>query len=117
MKVNFRTIENEEKYFAWMKSHADRPCALCECPPLQIFSHWKLITDTFPYDVIANTHDMIVPLRHVDDTNLTNEERLELATIKISLGTAYDMFIENSHHRRSIHEHFHVHAIILKEKI
>ena len=46
------------------------------------FGYWKIVTNAFPYDLIAGRHDMILPLRHVTENELTEEELVELKEIK-----------------------------------
>lgn len=57
-------------------------CALCAKEPIQEFTHWKIVSNNFPYDRIAELHNMIVPVRHCAEEELTQEELTEYASIK-----------------------------------
>ena len=57
-------------------------CPICLREPIEVFKHWKVIENHFPYDKIAKVHHMIAPKRHVVETELTEDERAELITLK-----------------------------------
>lgn len=92
-------------------------CVLCTAVPLQTFTYWKIMQARFPYDLIAGTHHMLLPLRHVSELELTVEEVAEFMEIKHSdpIQHFYDNFIESTHKTRSIPPHFHLHMVILKK--
>ncbi len=89
-------------------------CVLCEAETIKTFTHWKVIPNLFPYDLIAETHHMLIPLRHVKETDLTDAEKRELADIKSDYVHQYDYIIETTNKTKSIPEHFHLHLIIAK---
>ncbi len=74
------------------------------------------MTNAFPYDRIAKTHDMIVPLRHVDEDHLNDEELKELKIIKDNyLHKEYEFIIEATYKVKSIPAHFHLHLLTIKD--
>lgn len=89
-------------------------CVLCEKVPLHKFVHWKIISNDFPYDLIAEVHEMIVPIRHSIEEGLTQEERDEFFEIKQGYLQKYGYIIEATRTVKSIPEHFHLHLIIEK---
>lgn len=77
---------------------------------------WKIVKNDFPYDKVASRHDMLIPLRHCIESNLTSEELREFVQIKRDISDQYDMFLENTNEKtRSIPEHFHLHLLQIKE--
>lgn len=109
----FRTPETQEVYDRAIENGAlKRGCPLCGAPALKEFSYWKIVSNLYPYDRIAKRHDMIVPLRHVREPELTIEERAELDRIKEEyVHENYDYMLESTHKRKSIPQHFHLHLI------
>lgn len=90
----------------------ERSCPLCDAEPLQQFPHWKIVRNIYPYDKIAKKHDMLVPLRHAREAELTVEESAELDQIKETyVHENYEYMIEATHKRKSIPAHFHLHLI------
>ena len=91
-------------------------CALCDTPATSTFAFWKLIPDKYPYDFIAETHDMLVPHRHAKWAELTTEELQEFEEIKAGdMQQKYDILLETTNKSKSIPAHYHLHAIILKK--
>ncbi len=82
--VSLRLPEVEEAYRAHRKSQPeDAGCPLCsDEPALHIFNHWRIVINAFPYGKFAEVHHMLIPLRHVDERGLTQEEKEELVEIK-----------------------------------
>ena len=90
-------------------------CPLCGAITLQEFKHWKIVPNKFPYDGVAEVHDMVVSKRHVSWGELTDEEREELIELKKTvLCEKYDMLFEAFPKNRSVPGHFHQHLIIPK---
>lgn len=112
---HLRTRETADAYSAFKATGAlENFCPLCEKPPLQEFKFWKIILNDFPYDLVASKHDMVVPLRHTTEHELTAEEREELYEIKYGSLQEYDIIVEATHRNKSIPEHFHLHLVNLK---
>lgn len=88
---------------------------MCEKPSIKSFSLWKIVENSFPYDLIAIAHHMLIPARHVIEEDLTKDEIDELKTIKLGyVNNNYDYVIETTHKNRSVPSHFHLHVIIGK---
>lgn len=89
-------------------------CVLCGKTPLKQFQYWFIAKNDFPYDRIAKVHNMLIPIRHIDETGLSEEEMAELFDIKSNYLQDYDFFIEAARKKRSVPKHFHVHLIAAK---
>lgn len=115
--ARLRTKEAEEQYKKLIASgYLNGGCKLCEAPALREFSHWKIVENKFPYDRIARVHDMVLPKRHVEEDELSQEEKDEYRTIKEDyIEQTYEYLIEATSKQKSIPEHFHLHLIIPKE--
>lgn len=109
MSRDLRYPETEKRYRDLIATGIlERCCVLCDKEAISSFTHWKIITNDFPYDRIAKTHDMLVPLRHVIEGSLTDEEHQELLDIKHGyVNDHYDYIIEPTHHGKSIPTHLH----------
>ncbi len=111
-----RTHDIQTRYNEYLKTDASKTCALCGNKPLKVFKHWKIMENNFPYDIIATTHNMVVPLRHVREDELNSEEMEELLKIKNEvLHKEYDFFIEATYKIKSIPNHYHLHLIKVKD--
>lgn len=116
MKNRLRTAHTAQKYRDFVASGGlDTQCALCFATPIHIFKYWKIICNDFPYDRIADIHDMIVPIRHSTENSLSKEEKEEFLTIKESHLQAYELLIEATYKIKSIPAHFHIHLVNVKE--
>ena len=114
--ARLRTQESEEKYKKLIAAgYLNGGCKLCESPSIKDFRYWRIIRNDFPYDLIAQVHDMIVPRRHVKEHSLSREERTEYAVIKTTyVENNYEFIIEPTVKLKSIPEHFHLHVIVAK---
>lgn len=112
---SLRTKETADAYRAFRATGAlDKFCPLCDKKSIQEYKFWKIVPNDFPYDLIAAKHDMIVPLRHAKEDDLTPEEISELKEIKESTLINYEFIIEATNTRKSIPTHFHLHLINTK---
>lgn len=114
--ARLRTQESEERYQKLIaEGHLNGGCKLCEAPSIKDFEYWRIIRNDFPYDLIAQVHDMIVPKRHVKEEDLSEEERKEYVEIKRTyVENSYELIIEPTVKFKSIPGHFHLHLIIAK---
>jgi diadenosine tetraphosphate (Ap4A) HIT family hydrolase len=112
-----RTKESQEKYKAYIADGGlSNGCRICEKKAIKDFIHWKIVKNIWPYDKIAEKHDMIVPKRHAAETTLTSEEWAEFQKIKADLlHQNYEYLIEATHQKKSIPGHFHLHLIVVKD--
>jgi hypothetical protein len=111
MPQSLRTPETDARYEAYRQNKKPGECYLCSATALKEFEFWRLLPNQFPYDRIFKTHHLITLRRHADENGLTVPEYNELYSIKHSVRDDYDMFFENTLKRKSIREHFHIHAI------
>jgi hypothetical protein len=114
--VSLRTDEGKKKYREYIQTHpASQGCPLCEKESIKDFTYWKITENSFPYDKIAQTHHMVIPLRHGPEHDLHAEELEELKHIKATfINDGYDWIIEATHKNKSIPDHFHLHLIVGK---
>jgi hypothetical protein len=114
----FRTTQTQEAYDEYKVSCTrESVCWICEKSPLQTFSHWKIVENSFPYDRIAALHHMITPVRHVKEGELTTEELEEFAQIKSSvLNHNYEFLLWPTQKYQSVPSHYHVHLLVSKYK-
>ena len=112
---SLRTPETKLKYQEYLGAPVVGGCDLCRKPALQSFTYWKITENRFPYDLIAETHHMLLPIRHVTEEQFTPEEITELLMIKRStVAEEYEWIIEASPKKKSIPSHFHLHLIVGK---
>jgi hypothetical protein len=90
-------------------------CALCVKPMIRSYRYWKMMPNDYPYDKIASVHHMIVPIRHVRESELTKEELGEYRLLKETELQEYDYILESTIKNKSIPAHFHLHLIIGNE--
>lgn len=86
---------------------------------LQEFTHWVIVANDFPYDMIFSEHNMLVPKRSFNFIReATEEERDEYYSIKKQLDEegGYHSIIENFSGTRSAPGHFHAHLVVWKDK-
>ncbi len=114
---SLRKKETEERYKEVRASGGlDGPCVLCNKPALKTFTAWKIIKNEYPYDKIALVHDMLVPIRHVTQDQLTQEEIDELNEIKETyIHSTYEWILEATTKMKSIPDHFHIHMITAQD--
>lgn len=114
--ARLRTQESEEKYKKLIAAgYLNGACKLCESQSIKDFRYWRIIRNDFPYDLIAQVHDMVVPRRHVKENDLSQEEKREYAAIKATyVENNYEFILEPTAKLKSIPEHFHVHLIVAK---
>ncbi len=92
-------------------------CRLCNDPETyQEFKYWRLVPNRFPYDRYFSKSDMLVTKRHVDESELSQEERGELIELKSQvLIDDYDVILENLPKQKSIPHHHHIHLAKIKK--
>lgn len=116
MAGTLRTPETDQRYKEHIQNGGLEECPLCRIEPTKTFTYWKIIPNEFPYDRVTDTHDMIVPLRHTAETELTHEERAELTTIQRGyVADTYQYMLEAMKNFRSVPAHYHIHLITLKD--
>lgn len=107
-----RTPEGDRRYQEAKKSLDPNICELCKKEPLKLYKHWKIVENSFPYDLIAKVHHMIIPLRHIKEDELTEEEVLELQNIKKDfINNEYNYSAETLGRYRSLPNHYHIHLM------
>lgn len=111
----FRSNEMKDRYAEHKQTGIlERECVLCTALPIHEFKFWKIITNNFPYDLIASEHKMLVPIRHTKEDGLMEDELRELLEIKANNLDKYDYLIEAGNNKKSIPSHFHIHLIVAK---
>ncbi len=90
-------------------------CPLCKAKTIQEFTHWRIIDNKYPYDAVAAVHEMIVPMRHCTEKELTSEELAEYSELKQTvLNQKYSHIFEALPKSKSIPGHHHLHLIVPK---
>ncbi len=105
------------KYLKGLKSHKKTLCPLCdERVSVKSFKYWRIVKNIFPYDKIANRHDMLLPRRHISENKLNEREIAEYKKIKENYirNTNYHYIMEANQKMASIPNHFHLHLVELK---
>lgn len=113
---SLRKNETELAYREYRKTPNFPACYVCTAPAIKTYEGWKKIKNEFPYDEVATKNDMIVPIRHTTERDLTERELREFVKIKEEINNDYDMILENTHKRKSIPGHFHLHLLEIKER-
>ena len=104
------------KYRSYLREiEGSTECVLCAKESLKQFTHWRIVQNRFPYDLIAETHHMLIPNRHVVEDDLTVEELVEIKLIKQGIiNETYDWMLEPTHKNKSMPAHFHLHLLVGK---
>lgn len=106
--MNRRTPQTEESY--QKRRGENTPCPFCAEDSLYSWEAWKIVKNEFPYDNLAEKHDILTLKAHERDMN--NKEYSELKEIKkLKFIGEYDCILENLPHSQSVPEHFHLHLI------
>lgn len=83
---------------------------------ISVYTHWAIIPNQFPYDMIAEVHHMLVPKRVFGRLEeATNEEMNELYSIKKEIQDKYNYILETLGGMQSNTKHLHLQLIKLKE--
>jgi len=116
---DFRTKKTYDRYMRMCaKGLLDHGCRLCQIKPIKEFKYWKIIDNEYPWDLIAQTNHILISKRHTIYEKLNRAERKEFDLIKKNyLEKKYTHLIEVSTKNKSIPNHFHMHLIVLKDKI
>jgi len=113
-----RTEETQRIYDEYKKvGGLNGACVLCEIEPIKEFKYWKIAKNRFPYDKIADPHDMIIIKRHVSVNEITGEEWMEYNSLKQSgeyIDKNYDFVFESTVKVMTVPAHFHLHLIVVK---
>lgn len=114
---SWRTEAMHEKYECEREqSVADDSCPMCSSPSVSEFTHWRIVTNIYPYDAVAAVHDMLVTKRHTpSERTLTPEEYAELVELKeTALNEAYTFVAEALPYNKSVPGHYHLHLLVPK---
>lgn len=115
--MGLRTKEMPDLYRRRIEEgHLDGGCNLCGAVLIAEFENWRIIQNDFPYDRIAKTHHMIVPKRHVEEAEISEEGWQEYRELKSGyINDNYEYIFESTNHRKSIPAHFHLHLLETKD--
>lgn len=108
-----RTKETKARYAAATKSGD----FFLEDPAVAEYEYWRVIKNSFPYDVVADVHNLLAIKRLVASENdLTPEELAELKEIKstISNDGSYDVIMLNFPKRQTQPQRLHYHLLVYK---
>lgn len=88
-------------------------------PSVRSWSHWRMIRNRFPYDMLFMQHDMLIPIRSgvADRWQLNDDEKAEFELIlREFVYPNYDLWFENCPKRRSVLVTYHIHLATYKEE-
>lgn len=111
---HLRTEAMHEEYEAFLATRpADAPCRLCEMEPLVEYEYWKLTSNDFPYDRVAEDQKMLVLKRHATELEMTEAEKNELTELKHSgeFNGYFHHLMESLPATMSIPNHYHLHLL------
>lgn len=112
---SFRTKDSEDKYQEAKTTGGLRP--LSEIPAEIEYKLWRVAINDYPGDQWFKTHDMLIPKRvFANEDDMTIAELTELRAIKKELEHQYSLYYENTPGTRSVLYHYHVHAVLFKER-
>lgn len=118
LPMSMRTAASE-RYYQTMKASGQLK-ALHQEPSLMDFTHWRIISNRFPYDSHFAMHDLLLPHRLVPHfKDLSTAERFELDTLLAEYGYVdqlYDGYYVASQSKRSVPMHCHVHLLKFRDK-
>ena len=112
-----RSEQASAKYKEALKLLQHGDCFMCDNTPAAKYEHWCLTPSAYPYDLLAKTHLLLYPVRHVANrTDLTEDEVDELMVIldNIENGDKFDAILENFKKSKSVPGHFHLHLLEYK---
>lgn len=109
LPMSLRTTDSELAYQNAKKDGLLNP--LLAEPALKEFTHWRLIENRYPYNIIFSKHHMLVPKREAANyDNLKTLERIELREIiDTYCQDHYDLVFENMSKQRSVKAVYHLH--------
>lgn len=87
-------------------------CPLCHKKSIREFEYWKIVDNSFPYDLIAVTHHLLIPKMHAIEKDLSKEALDELILIKTEHLDMYSFMLMALPKSVSIPQHLHYHLIV-----
>jgi len=108
-----RTKETKARYAAAPKSGD----FFLNDPAIAEYEYWRIIKNSFPYDVVADKHHLLAVKRLVaSEDDLSTEELEELKEIKrsISRDGSYDVIMLNFPKRQTQPQRLHYHLLVYK---
>ena len=116
--ITLRTEETENRYRLAKANNKSTDCRLCSIESALNFPRlnlWRIITNEYPYDKIAEASWMLVSGRHVSSWEaLTEDERSEYYEFrKVAGGYGINIFMWSTSVTQSIPMHYHEHLLSL----
>jgi len=116
-----RTLKTYEAYQEYKRAQADKSFkdfSFHEDPSelVKEYEHWIIRKNKFPYDLLFEKHDMLIPKRLFGYSDeMTEDEKREYTMILDEVSSGYDGILENFTHARSVTAHFHPHLFTYKK--
>jgi len=107
----------QSQYESDRQSDLKKPdgCPLCKAESIETFTYWRTIPNKYPYDAVTQKHEMIIPIRHCTEKDLTEVEKNELKELKTTfINDHYIYLIEALPNSKSIPGHHHLHLVVPK---
>jgi len=119
MNTGLRTRKTFQKYKKFKSAgFLANGCNLCKEKSIKEFKYWKILNCRFPWDRIAKTNHLLIPKRCTVYKKLNNKEKNEFELIKATyVNKKYEILIETTDKEKSIPGHFHIHLMVIKNKI
>lgn len=118
LPMSLRSYKSEMTYQLAKKDGRTIPLELE--PALQIWDHWRLVQNRFPYDNAFKIHHMLLPKRAGirERWDLNEEEKAEFEKLlKEFVYPNYNTWFENCPSRRSVPSIYHIHlGVYLEER-
>lgn len=113
-----RTAKTERRKQAYFREHPDRDhFSYWKERCVKEFTHWVIIKNDFPYDLLTTTHHLLIPKRTCADFEQMNKKEFaEFIKIRKEIANDYDCIMENFPRNRSVHTHVHFHLLEFKER-
>jgi len=105
-------LRSEETFTKYSSAPKKEGCVLCSIKPIRLFTLWKIIPNEYPYDAIADKHDMLVPIRHTNELDI--DETLEFEQIVKDLieEGEYEAIMKNFPKNMTVPAHTHSHLLV-----
>jgi hypothetical protein len=102
------------QYKTYLQSN---PIPFVENPVIQEYTHWKIVSNMFPYDLTFEKHDLLIPKDAQGSfRKLSPAAQQEYHVILSKLEGIYDMYFVNMPKGRTVPTHWHCHLATWKER-
>lgn len=111
--TKLRTPETWEEYKG-RRQDPTGPCAMCNLVHGESDQVWSIVANEYPYDAIAEKHDLLIPTHHaphIEDFDEAELATLHLLLAKLEDSKEYDAVLWNFPNNQTVPGHFHIHLL------